>query len=150
MLSYLGSLPFSVLRSLDTEANDFYDRTDRFYNVSLLTRCYTQHALRPVIDSKVNHIRQVIKILFINKGMDYIDLPSIFRDKSVQSSIPNYFKNYEVPIICYKYNKPIRGAIFNFNNLFLILISKLVTLTPETARTLNMFIRLRVMFFRAI
>ena len=150
MLSYLGSLPISVLRSLDTEANDFYDRTNRLYNVSLLTMCYTQHALRPVIDSKINHIRQFIKILFINKGMDFIDLPSIFRDKSVQSSIPNYFKNYEVPIICYKYNKPIRGAIFNFNNLFLILISKLVTLTSETARTLNMFIRLLVMFLRAI
>ena len=28
-------------------------------------------------------------------------------------------------------------------NLFLILISKLINLTPETARTLNMFIRLR-------
>ena len=59
----------------------------------------------------------LLKIPFINKGMDFIDLPSIFRDKSVQSSIPNYFKNYEVPIICYKYNKPIRGAIFNFNKL---------------------------------
>ena len=34
---------------------------------------------------------------FINKGMDFIDLPSIFRDKLVQSSIPNYFKNCEVP-----------------------------------------------------
>ena len=31
--------------------------------------------------------------------------------------MPNYFKNYEVPIICYKYNKPIRGAILNFNKL---------------------------------
>ena len=49
--------------------------------------------------------------------MDFIDLASIFRDKSVQSSILNYFKNYEVSIICYKYNKPIRGAIFNFNKL---------------------------------
>ena len=84
---------------------------------ALLTRSYTQHALRPVIDSKINHIRHFIKIPFINKGMDFIDLPSIFRDKSAQSSIPNYFKNYEVPIICYKYNKPIRGAIFNFNKL---------------------------------
>ena len=35
--------------------------------------------------------------------MYFIDLPSIFRDKSVQSSIPNYFKNCEVPIICYRY-----------------------------------------------
>ena len=52
-----------------------------------------------------------------NKGMDIIDLPSIFRDKSVQLSIPYYFKNCELPIICYKYNKSIRGAIFNFNKL---------------------------------
>ena len=68
-----------------------------------------------VIDSKIDHIRHFIKIPFINKGMDFIDLPSIFKDKSVQSSIPNYFKNCEVPIICYKYNIPIRGAIFNFD-----------------------------------
>ena len=83
MLSYLSSLPISVLRSLDT--NKFNDRTNRLYDAALLTRCYTQHALRPVIDSKINHIRHFIKIPFINKGMDYINLPSIFRDKSVQS-----------------------------------------------------------------
>ena len=117
MLSYLNSLPISVLRSLDTASNKFYDRTNRLYDAALLTRCYTQHDLRPVIDSKINHIRHFIKIPFINKGMDFIDLPSIYRDKLVQSPIPNYFKNYEVPIICYKYNKRIRGAIFNFNKL---------------------------------
>ena len=86
MLSYLSSLPFSVLRSLDTEANKFYDITNRLYDAALLTRCYTQHALHLVIDSKVNHIRHSIKIPFINKDMNFIDLPSIFRDKSVQSS----------------------------------------------------------------
>ena len=117
MFSYLSSLPISVLRSLDTEACKFYDRTIRLYYAALLTRCYTQHALFPVIDSKIIHIRHFIKIPYINKGMDFIDLPSIFRDKSEQSSIPSYFKNCEVPIICYKYNKPIRGAIFNFNKL---------------------------------
>ena len=69
MLSYLSSLPISVLRSLDTEANKFYDRTNRLYNAALLIRCYTQHALRPVIDSNINHIRHFIKIPFINKGM---------------------------------------------------------------------------------
>ena len=78
---------------------------------------YTQHALRPVIDSKINHIRHFIRIPFFNKGMDFIDLPSIFRDKSIQSSIPNYFKNCEVPIIYYKYNKLIRSVIFIFNKL---------------------------------
>ena len=66
--------------------------------------------------------------------MDFIDLPSIFRDKSVQSSIPNYFKNCEVPIICYKYNKPIRGAIFNFNKLVSDL--NIETCTPEVLNLL--------------
>ena len=125
---------------MDTETNKFYDRSNRLYDAALLTRCYTQHALRPFIDSKINHIRQFIKIPFINKGIDFIDLPRTFRDKSVQSAIPNNFKNYEVPIICYKYNKPIKSAIFNFNKLVFDLESKLVTLTPETARTLNIYV----------
>ena len=122
MLSYLSSLPISVLRSLDTEANTFYDRSNRLYDVALLTRCYTQHALRPVIDSKINHVRHFIKIPFINKGMEFkgmefIDLPSTFRDKLVQSAVPYYFKNFEVLVVCYKYNKPIRSAIFKFNKV---------------------------------
>ena len=46
-----------------------------------------------------------------NKGMDFIDLHSIFKDNLVISSSPNYFNNSETPIICYKYNKPIRSTI---------------------------------------
>ena len=33
----------------------------------------------------------IIKIPFINKGIDFIDLPSIFRDNTVESSLPDYF-----------------------------------------------------------
>ena len=51
-----------------------------------------------------------IKIHFINKGIEFIDLPSIFMDRSVTSSIPAYFQNSEPRIICYKYNKPIRKS----------------------------------------
>ena len=32
-------------------------------------------------------------------------------------SIPNNFNNSETPIICYKYNKPIRSSMFNFINI---------------------------------
>ena len=107
MLSFLSSLPILVLSILDIEANRFYDRNHQMYEAALLTRCYTQHVLCPFIDAEINHQRHFIKIPFINKGMDFIDLPSIFQDKSVTSSIPDYFKNSEPPIICYKYNKPI-------------------------------------------
>ena len=117
MLSFLSSLPIPVLRILDIEANRFYDRNHQMYEAALLTRCYTQHALRPFIDAEINHQRHFIKIPFINKGMDFIDLPSIFQDKSVTSSIPDYFQNSEPPIICCKYNKPIRHTIFNFNKI---------------------------------
>ena len=118
MLSVLSSLPISVLRILDTEANKFYDRNHQLYDAALLTRCYPQHALRPFIDSEANHKQHFIKIPFINKGIEFIDLPSIFKDRSVTSSIPTYFQNSEPPIICYKYNKPIRNTVFNFNKRF--------------------------------
>ena len=93
MLSKLASLSVSSLCKLDDEANKFYDRKYNLYEAALLTRCYTQHALRPYIDSKINHIRHFIKIPFINKGIEFIDLPSIFRDNNVISAIPSYFEN---------------------------------------------------------
>ena len=85
MLSFLSSLPNSVLRILDTEANKFYDRNHQLYDAALQTRCYT--ALRPFIDSETSHKRH-----FINKGIEFIDLPSIFQDRSVTSSIPAFPK----------------------------------------------------------
>ena len=49
--------------------------------------------------------------------MEFIDLHSIFNDTLVISSIPNHFNKSETPIICYKYNKPIRSTMFNFNTI---------------------------------
>ena len=60
---------------------------------ALLTRCYTQHALRHYIESEINHIRHFIKISFINKGIEFIDLPSIFRDNNVISALPSFIEN---------------------------------------------------------
>lgn len=130
MLSVLSSLSTSSLRKLDKEVEQFYDSRHPFYGAVLLIRGYTQHALRPCIDTEINHIRHFIKIPYINKGIEFIDLPSIFRDKSVVSSIPTYFRNTESPIICYKYNKSIRNVIFNFNNIVSDL--NINTTTPES------------------
>ena len=70
-----------------------------------------------ILITEVNHKRHFIKIPFINKGMEFINLHSIFKDKSVISSLQKYFNNSETPIICYKCNKPIKSTIFNFNNI---------------------------------
>ena len=92
MLSFLSFLPFPVLSILDIEANRFYDRNHQMYEAALLTRCYTHHALHPLIDSETNHKRHFIKTPFINKEIAFIDLPSILQDKSVSSYIPDHFK----------------------------------------------------------
>ena len=87
LFSFLSSLPISVL---------LYDRANKLYKAALLTRCYVQHFLSPYIDSEVNHKRHFIKIPFINKGIEFIDLHSIFKDNLVISSIPNYFNDSEL------------------------------------------------------
>ena len=108
---------FCGILELHVEANKLNNRASKFYNAALLTRCYVQHFLSPYIDSEVNHKRHFIKIPFINKGMEFIDLQSIFKDNLVVLSIPNYFYNSETPIICYKYSKPFRSTISNFDKI---------------------------------
>ena len=132
MLSKPVSLSIFSLRKLDTEANKFYDRKHDLYEAALLTRCYTQHTLRPYIDSEINHIRHFIKIPFINKGIEFIDLPSIFRDNNVISVIPSYFENTKSPIICYKYNKPIRNTIVKIVKILNFVINQRVILSLVT------------------
>ena len=117
MLFKPASLSVSSLRKLDDEANKFYDRKHNLYDAALLTRCYTQHVFRPNIDSEINHIKHSVKIPFIIKGIEFIDLPSTFRDNNIISAISSYFENTESSIICYNYNKPIRNTILNFNKL---------------------------------
>ena len=102
---------------MDVEANKFYDRAHRLYYAAILTICYTQHALRTCIDSEINHNRHFINVQFVKKGIEFINLPSIFKDKSIISYLPTYFENKESAIICYKYNKPICSTVLNYNKL---------------------------------
>ena len=79
-MSFLSSLPNSVLRNLELEASKFYDKAKKLYKAVLgVTRCYVQHFLSPYIDSEVDHKRYFNKSPFIKTGMEYIDLHSILR-----------------------------------------------------------------------
>ena len=40
LYSFLSSLPISVLRYLELEANKLYNRASKLYRAALLTRCY--------------------------------------------------------------------------------------------------------------
>ena len=96
-LSSLVTFSISSLLILDIEANEFYDNAHRLYDAELFTRCYTQHAHWSYIDSEINHIRHFIKIQFVNKGIEIINFLSIFKYKSVISSIHTYFEEKGIP-----------------------------------------------------
>ena len=48
--------------------------------------------------------KYLIKIPYINKGIEFIDLLSKVRDKYAVSSSHTFFLNTELPIIYYEYN----------------------------------------------
>ena len=45
----------------------------------------------PSIDSEINHIRNFIKIQFVNKVIEFINLRSIYKDTSLISNYSNIF-----------------------------------------------------------
>ena len=86
--------------------------------------CMTQLSLLDVILNMLFVLTLILKLTTLdtssklhNKGIEFIDLSSIFRDNNLISAIPSYFENTESPIICYKYNRPISHTILNFNKL---------------------------------
>ena len=70
------------------------------------------HSDLPSIDAKTHFI----KLDFINKGIDAVNLTSILRSKSVTETVPTYFKEKEPPIISHTYTKTITSKIFNFSS----------------------------------
>ena len=70
----------------------------------------------PIIEQKTQK-PLLLKLKFINKGFDLLNISNIFRDFHVQSKIPQYFEYLEPPLICYQYKKPIKNLIFNYYNL---------------------------------
>ena len=66
------------------------------------------------------------------------------------SSIPNYFNDSETPIICYKYNKPIRSTICNFNKIVNDIDLDSILLPPEIVKILIIYIPLQGMLLQVI
>jgi hypothetical protein len=80
MLSRLTSLSFRSLKTLEEEADNIVIQTDPSYTAAYLIQSFTQHILRARIDTTAEHDRHFLKFSFLNKGIDFIDLPSIFRE----------------------------------------------------------------------
>ena len=70
-------------------------------------------------DTTKHNERHFMKLKFVNKGLDHIDISSVLRDKRTLNSIPEYFEDKEPPIISYSYPKSIASDIFNYRQTIL-------------------------------
>ena len=59
-----------------------------------------------------------MKIKFLHKGTDAINLPQLVRSQSVMDMIPAYFKNKVPPIISCQYTNTAASKLFNFSSTF--------------------------------
>ena len=112
------SLPkLRELQSLALESTN-YDYESAEYRVTAIILDTAQYRLfRPVPNDllSTDAKRPFIKLHFINKGIDAVNLPSILRSKSVTETVPTHFKEKVPPIISYTYTKTIarRFSIFH-------------------------------------
>ena len=115
------SLPkLHQLQSLALESTN-YDYESAEYRVTAIILETAQYRLfRPVCSDILSKDAKThfIKLDFINKGIDAVNLPSILRSKSVIETVPTYFKEKEPPIISYTYTKTIANKIFKFHQHF--------------------------------
>ena len=52
---------------------------------------------------------------FVNKAVEFINLPRIFHDKKLHESFPKVVGKFDPPTVVYKLVDPIRSKLFNFN-----------------------------------
>lgn len=64
--------------------------------------------------SKIDNV--MIKVKYINKGIELLKLETIFNHKSIVGSLPSFCK-FKKPTIIYNYLPPIRNKIFNYNEV---------------------------------
>ena len=113
------SLPkLRELQSLALESTN-YDYESAEYRVTAIILDTVQYRLfRPVRSGLLSTDAKphFIKLDFINKGIDAVNLPSILRSKSVTETVPTCFKEKEPPIISFTYTKTIASKIFSFSS----------------------------------
>ena len=86
--------------------------------------CYEPHGhvitgdlrlFRPVrSDVPAEKPKHFMKIKFLNKAVDAINLPALLRSTSVTDKISVYFRDKEPPIVSYEYTSTVASKLFNF------------------------------------
>ena len=112
--TFLFGLPRLQLQILHENINQFLDLNQRIKDMIIMIS--NLRLFKPVQISVKNN-RDFYHINFRDKGLDYINISSIFRNKNVVDKIPIYFSEFEPPIIGYRFNKSIASNLFNYKQV---------------------------------
>ena len=114
----LFSISFPQLRSLQKlalESTNFDYSSAEYRVIAIILDIANYRLFRPVRSDvpavKPNHF---MKIKFLNKAVDAINLPALLRSTSVTDKIPVYFRDKEPPFVSYEYNSTVASKLFNF------------------------------------
>ena len=55
-----------------------------------------------------------LNIGFVNKGLEFINLPKILRSETVKGNSPHLMEETDVPMVVYSLSQPIRSKVFNY------------------------------------
>ena len=113
---FLVSIPeICHVQQLALESTN-HDFSSAEYRATVIILDIAQHRLfRPVrIDVPVEKPKYFMKIKYLHKGIDAINLPGLLRSKLVTNKMPVYFKNREPPIISYQYTDTVASELFSF------------------------------------
>ena len=92
------------------------ESTNTEYRVTSIILDISHYRLFKPLKSDVpaENPKHFMKIKFLHKGIDAINLPQLLRSQSVMDKIPAYFKHKEPPIISYQYTNTVANKLFNF------------------------------------
>ena len=71
--------------------------------------------VEPQLKKNKTHPSTTIKIYFVNKGIEMINLPNILHNDTLFSAFPNHIAGkYEPPTVIYTLSNTINSTLFNF------------------------------------
>ena len=103
------------LQELAQESTNF-DYSSVEYRVTAIILYIANYRLFTPVRSDVPAEKQkhFMKITFLDKPVDAIDLPALLQSTSVTDKLPLYFRDKEPPTVSYEYTSTVASKLFSF------------------------------------
>ena len=103
------------IQKLDLESTNFDYSSAEYRVIAIILNIANFRLFKPVrSDVPAEKLKHFMKIKFLNKAVDAINLPALLQSTSVINKIPVYFRDKEPPIVSYEYTSTVARKLFNF------------------------------------